>query len=280
MSLYGRLSIPSDGSSVLIEKNITENGTYNATDDNADGFSKVVVAVQNGDLDKIQISQAEYDELSDTEKMNQRKIYFITNTIYVYYQDVRYSGEFPIEIESTNTVLETSSQGITLEEGYHYLMTTIYSGGIFTNATIEAGSQRVFNLDGYDRTIYVISTSATNVSYSRNGTIDSNKFIKFRIKQNGQYVDDLMFTNEPQSAWNVSQSPTISVDKDSYYLITYKASLPPNITGATPICYAYIGETDSKKSISMIIKADASSITISDYNTSYLYFYYQKLIYS
>ena len=34
------------GSSTLIEKNITANNTYNASDDNADGYSKVVVNVQ------------------------------------------------------------------------------------------------------------------------------------------------------------------------------------------------------------------------------------------
>ena len=36
------------GSATLIEKIITENGTYNASDDNADGYSKVTVNVAGG----------------------------------------------------------------------------------------------------------------------------------------------------------------------------------------------------------------------------------------
>lgn len=37
--------IPSGGGSTLITKNITENGTYNASSDSADGYSSVTVAV-------------------------------------------------------------------------------------------------------------------------------------------------------------------------------------------------------------------------------------------
>lgn len=33
------------GGSVLIEKTITQNGVYNAIDDNADGYSKVTVTI-------------------------------------------------------------------------------------------------------------------------------------------------------------------------------------------------------------------------------------------
>lgn len=36
------------GSATLIEKSITENGTYNASDDSADGYSKVTVDVAGG----------------------------------------------------------------------------------------------------------------------------------------------------------------------------------------------------------------------------------------
>lgn len=232
-----------------------------------------------GDFSKVDISLSDYNNLTPAEKADATKIYFITGTDYLYYLNIKYKGEFPIVLESNNTVETTSVQQITLEKGYHYLFTTIYSGGQFTNAIIEAGSQRVFNQDGYDRVIYVISTQDAEVTYTARGGIDSNKYIKFRIKKNDVYDDSLMFTNTPQSAWNVSQSPTISVEKDSYYMITYKASEAPNITGATPVCYTYIGETDAKKSISMIIKATADSITISDYNENYSYFYYQKLTY-
>lgn len=242
-------------------------------------LKEVIESGGGGGITKVDISQSDYDNLTPEEQADSTKMYFITGTYYIYYQGIRYVGEFPIVLESNNTVETTSVQTITLEKGYHYLFTTIYSSGQFTNAVIEAGSARVFNQDGYDRTIYVISTQDAEVTYTARGGIDSNKYIKFRIKKDDVYDDSLMFTNTVQSTWNVSQSPTISVDKDAYYMITYKASEAPNITGATPVCYTYIGETDAKKSISMIIKATANSITIADYNTNYSYFYYQKLTY-
>lgn len=230
-----------------------------------------------GNLERIDISQSDYNALSLQEKEDSTKIYFIENTNHLYYMNIVYNGVFPITLESDNTVVQSSSQGVTLESGYHYLMTTIYSGGTFTNASIEAGSQRVFNQDGYDRTIYIISTSATNVSYSRSGSLDTNKFIKFRIKRNGQYADDLRFTNEPQSTWNNSSNPTLTLEAGNYYMITYKAYQAPNLTGATPICYTYIGDQNSNKSISMIIRADSDQVTIADYTAAS--FYYQKLTY-
>lgn len=242
-------------------------------------LKEVIESGGGGGITEIDISQSDYDNLTPEEQADSTKMYFITETYYIYYQGIRYVGEFPIVLESNNTVETTSVQTITLEKGYHYLFTTIYSSGAFTNAVIEAGNARVFNQDGYDRCIYVISTQDAEVTYTARGGIDSNKYIKFRIKKDDVYDDSLMFTNTPNSTWNVSQSPTISVDKDAYYMITYKASEAPNITGATPVCYTYIGETDAKKSISMIIKATADSITIADYNTNYSYFYYQKLTY-
>ena len=242
-------------------------------------LKEVIESGGGGGITEVDISQSDYDNLTPEEQADSTKMYFITGTYYIYYQGIRYVGEFPIVLESNNTVETTSVQTITLEKGYHYLFTTIYSSGQFTNAVIEAGSARVFNQDGYDRTIYVISTQDAEITYTARGGIDSNKYIKFRIKKDDVYDDSLMFTNTVQSTWNVSQSPTISVEKDKYYMITYKASEAPNITGATPICYTYIGETDAKKSISMIVKATANSITINDYNTNYSYFYYQKLTY-
>lgn len=50
---------PSDsgGGSTLITKNITENGTYNASSDNADGYSKVIVNVSGQSGDVLSIGQ-------------------------------------------------------------------------------------------------------------------------------------------------------------------------------------------------------------------------------
>lgn len=257
---------------------------YILMDSETDGTKKILVSSIGGgggsSLTKVEITEANYQNLTEQEKEDATKIYFITNTEYLYYMNIRYDGNFPITIESTNTVETTSTTSITLEAGYHYLFTTIYSGGVFNAETVkEGGASRVFKTDGYDRTMFIISTNSTNVTYNRTGSIDSNKYIKFRIKKGEEYADDLVFKNTIDTAFEVSNSPTLNLEAGKYYMITYKASLPPNLTGATPICYAYLGETDAKKSISMIIKADADTITIADYNTSYSYFYYQKLTY-
>lgn len=41
-------NIPTGGSATLITKAITQNGTYNASSDNADGYSSVTVNVSGG----------------------------------------------------------------------------------------------------------------------------------------------------------------------------------------------------------------------------------------
>ena len=44
-------NIPTGGGSVLVTKTITQNGTYSAEDDNADGYSEVTVNVQGSSYD-------------------------------------------------------------------------------------------------------------------------------------------------------------------------------------------------------------------------------------
>ena len=55
------------GDPVLITKNITQNGTYNASSDSAEGYSSVTVDVIGG---VETITQSDYDALSQAEKMN------------------------------------------------------------------------------------------------------------------------------------------------------------------------------------------------------------------
>ena len=61
-SLYGTYTIKLEritggGGSTLIEKSITANGVYNASDDSADGYSKVTVSVSGGSSKNVQTSQ-------------------------------------------------------------------------------------------------------------------------------------------------------------------------------------------------------------------------------
>lgn len=46
----GNITLTEGSGSTLITKNITTNGTYNATDDNADGYSEVTVNVSSGPI--------------------------------------------------------------------------------------------------------------------------------------------------------------------------------------------------------------------------------------
>lgn len=69
----GECILPKRGgkSATLIEKSITENGTYTASNDNADGYAKVVVNVSGGgglvsDVDPLywrQTSRSSYELL-------------------------------------------------------------------------------------------------------------------------------------------------------------------------------------------------------------------------
>jgi hypothetical protein len=43
------VNVPSGGAGILISKTITDNGTYIALDDGADGYSEIIVAVEGGE---------------------------------------------------------------------------------------------------------------------------------------------------------------------------------------------------------------------------------------
>lgn len=50
---YSPVNVSVPGSATLIAKNITQNGTYNASSDNADGYSSVTVDVPDGGIIKV-----------------------------------------------------------------------------------------------------------------------------------------------------------------------------------------------------------------------------------
>lgn len=54
-------AIPTGGGSTLITKNITQNGTYDAEDDDADGYSSVIVNVSGGGGDTVAFVRCIYD---------------------------------------------------------------------------------------------------------------------------------------------------------------------------------------------------------------------------
>lgn len=60
------------GSATLIEKSITENGTYNASADNADGYSSVTVDVAGGGGETFEV---EFSADPETEEITANKTY-------------------------------------------------------------------------------------------------------------------------------------------------------------------------------------------------------------
>ena len=74
------------GDPILTTKNITQNGTYSASSDNADGYSQVIVNIA-GIVESI--TQNNYDLLSQAEKMN-GNAYLIENSDKIYYLGVEY----------------------------------------------------------------------------------------------------------------------------------------------------------------------------------------------
>ena len=224
-----------------------------------------------------QYSMDAYMALS-TETKNNGTLYMVSDagSNYIYYMSNLYAKTSkPITLESDNTAITTTStSAVTLEEGYHYFFSTVYSGSNFSGATIEAGGARAFNIDGYDRVLTIIRADQASVQYPRAGTISPNYFIKFRIKQGTEYNDGLEFKNgtTAQSEWSTSTSPTINVKKGEHYMITYKGYDTISITGANVICSCYIGDADSKKSVSALITATANTITVANYTVSNFYY--------
>lgn len=76
-------TIPSGGSATLITKSITENGTYNASSDSADGYSSVTVAVPNtysaGDEGKVVSNGALVAQTARPDTITTNGSYITTN---------------------------------------------------------------------------------------------------------------------------------------------------------------------------------------------------------
>lgn len=74
-------SIPSGGGT-LITKNITQNGTYNASDDNADGYSQVTVNVSGGGGVTVAETWVLNDELPLSDSINATFAFFSNAGLY------------------------------------------------------------------------------------------------------------------------------------------------------------------------------------------------------
>lgn len=87
--LIGRLTVPTEIDAILIDKTITENGTYNASDDNADGFKSVLVNVSGGGGSDCVNPNYEWWANEDKTLVIRRKL-FDSNNKYYRIQDAPY----------------------------------------------------------------------------------------------------------------------------------------------------------------------------------------------
>lgn len=106
-SFADKIEAISGGGGVLISKNITENGTYYAVDDEADGYASVEVDVASGKYNEINCTMQEYEAM---ESHNIHTIYIVTdgNKTYKYLGNDQIGFE---EIPITDRAILSNGKG-------------------------------------------------------------------------------------------------------------------------------------------------------------------------
>ena len=159
--LMGKQAGGGGGEAVLINKNISSNGTYNASSDSADGYKKVTVSVPNtyaaGDEGKVVSNGALVSQTSDTVTANDTYDTTLINSLTV---DVPTGGDEPpipseyqmveyIEGTGTGAVIDTGiypSENISV---WLTLMPLVATGDALfgTKGTLsgDKNSWRIFN---------------------------------------------------------------------------------------------------------------------------------------
>ena len=162
----------SGSSATLITKNITQNGTYNASSDNADGYSQVVVNVSGGGGDSV-FGAFDFTKASFTQNnvvFNSNGATFSTT-----------NGRIPIPIARSDMTIELDVASMSLTSGTHrrFIMASSTNGFIYRSTGVWAfynGSWKDSNItdgDFFDNcTVKVI--------------IDNNNF--WHIYKNGVLV--------------------------------------------------------------------------------------------
>lgn len=199
-------TIPS-GSSTLIEKSITENGTYNASSDNADGYSKVVVNVGGvtptenyPDLTEIySVCHRGYDEYGSVPENSIEAFGYAKQKGYKWIEtDIRHTSDHvPIlshdatinvnEVSSALTIANTSWETLSEYSVRYYVnkvcsleaaLTYCKNNDIYMYIELKDGTQSEIEADyamvdrlGMKKRVVWISFDATLLGYVK--TIDS-----------------------------------------------------------------------------------------------------------
>lgn len=160
------------GSSTLIDKNISANGTYNATDDSADGYKKVVVNVPNtyvaGDEGKVVSSGALVSQSSATYTTNNTYDTTLINSVTV---NVQGSSGQQIGIQTPNA--NPLAMLYALEQG------TAKTGEFTLATTLPNTATTIF--DAQDTTVKNFVIMAEGEEGINTGTTSPASFLIFMI---------------------------------------------------------------------------------------------------
>lgn len=148
------------GSAVLINKNISANGTYNASSDNADGYKKVVVSVPNsyvaGDEGKVVSNGALVSQTSETYTTNNTYDTTLVNSV-----TVNVSGGISVDdiakgTEPSGAVVLGSSVTSVDKDAFHH---KIYITSVTGNYTTAIGDSSFRECTGITQAFFPNLTS-------------------------------------------------------------------------------------------------------------------------
>ena len=155
---------PGGGGATLITKNISANGTYNASSDSADGYSSVTVAVPNtytaGDEGKVVSSGALVSQSSTTKNANGTYDTTLNNEVVISVPN-SYSAADEGKVVSNGALVSQTSDTVTVNDTYD---TTLINS--LTVAVSGGGSSLLGFLD------YVEYTMATDATQSNRQSIN------------------------------------------------------------------------------------------------------------
>lgn len=238
--------IVEDSSTTLITKNIIENGTYSASNDNADGYSQVIVNVPSGGTDTSDATMTSGDQM--------------LSGVTAYANGTKYTGTIATK---TSSDLTASGATVTVPAGFYASQVTksVTSGtagtptatkGTVSNNSISI-TPSVTNTTGYitgeTKTGTAVTVSASELvsgtySVTSSGTKDVTNYASISVASGSATTP----------ATTISVTPSISINSSG--LITATASGTQSITPTVSAGYVSTGT--------------AGTITVSGSNTSQL----------
>lgn len=212
------------GSAVLIDKNISANGTYNASSDNADGYKKVVVNVPNPSTGTLSITENDTYDVTDyasvevdvpqgitptgTISITSNGTVDVTNYANA---DVNVSGggdSSPFHLLGTVNV-EQDVRGISVEYASYLSYDFLF---LVLDVELTASDYLYFNFD---------STTPASGSYSADAQLTFKGFYGFVMKPNGLLHNIKWAKTNSPAGFDILGT---DIPKTNIYVSTYQAS--------------------------------------------------------